>query len=182
MGQHSRLAIQGVLLVFAGLWQGGTALAQTIVPVSTTAELRSAVAAANSAGGGYTIRIADGTYTLPDTLYVNAPNVTLVGASGDRSKVLIQGDAMSPNARVGNVIRVAARNFTLQHVTLARSGWHLIQIVGEEDADGAVIRDCVLRDAHEQMIKVTIGGGPATGDNGLVENCVFEYSAGIGPQ
>jgi hypothetical protein len=82
------------------------------------------------------------------------------------------------------VIRVAGKNFTLQHVTVARSRWHLVQIVGEADADNAVIRDCVMRDAYEQMIKITlnIDDRRVSGDNGLIENCVFEYTAGIGPQ
>src|SRR5690606_3816565 len=98
--------------------------------------------------------------------------------------VTIQGDAMSAGARVGNVIRVAGQGFTLQHLTVARSRYHLIQIVGEEDADGAVIRDCIMRDAYEQMIKISLDvGNPGdSADNGLVENCLFEYTAGIGPQ
>jgi hypothetical protein len=146
--------------------------------------LRAAVDAANSGGGNRILEIADGTYTLNDTLQIKAPGITLIGASRDRSKVTIRGDAMSPTAQVGNVIRVAGKNFTLQHLTIARSRWHLIQIVGEEDADNAVIRDCVLRDAYEQMVKITldINDRRVSADNGLIENCLFEYTAGIGPQ
>lgn len=169
------------LLSFAG-WN--PSYAQTITSVSSVEQLRAAVEAANSSGGNRIIEIADGTYTLPDTLHIKAPGVTLIGASRDRTKVTIRGDAMSATAQVGNVIRVAGRNFTLQHVTLSRSRWHLIQIVGEEDADNAVIRDCVLRDAYEQMVKITldINDRRVSADNGLIENCVFEYTAGIGPQ
>jgi len=91
---------------------------------------------------------------------------------------------MSHTARIGNVIRVAARNFRLSDVTLQKSGFHLIQIAGESDADAPVIRNCILRDAYQQMIKVS--SDPAvpgvSSDNGLVENCLFEYTAGIGPQ
>jgi hypothetical protein len=157
--------------------------AQTIT-VSSVNELQSAVNAANSAGGNTTILVADGTYTLNDTLYINAPNVTLAGQSGDRGKVIIQGDAMSSGAHVGSVIRAAGSNFKLHDLTLQRSGFHLIQVVGEANADGPEIRDCVLRDAYQQMIKVSIdpASPSVTGDNGLIENCVFEYTAGIGPQ
>jgi hypothetical protein len=156
----------------------------TSVTVGTVAELHSAINAANSAGGNRTIMLRDGTYAINDTLYINAPNISIVGASGNRETVVIQGDAMSSSARVGNVIRVAASNFKLQDVTVQKSGWHLIQIVGEENADSPVIRNCILRDAYEQMVKVSINTATpsVTSDNGLVENCIFEYSAGVGPQ
>jgi hypothetical protein len=161
----------------------GTAQAG-IVTVATAAELQSAVATANNLGGNTKIVVRDGTYTLNDTLYVNVPNVAIVGQSSDRTKVIIQGDAMSSTAKVGNVIRVAASNFQLSDITLQKSRWHLIQIAGETNADAPVIKNCILRDAYEQILKVS--NDPAnsnvTSDNGLVENCIFEYTAGIGPQ
>jgi hypothetical protein len=168
----------GVLAGLAGTAQGGT------ITVGTVAELQNAVATANSSGGNTTIVVRDGTYTLSDTLYVNTPNVTITSQSGDRTKVVIQGDAMSSSAKVGNVIRVAASNFQLSDVTLQKSKWHLIQIAGETDADAPVIKNCILRDAYEQMLKVTVDtANPSiTSDNGRVENCIFEYTAGIGPQ
>ena len=168
----------GVLAGLSGTAQGGT------ITVGTVAELQNAVATANSLGGNTTISVRDGTYTLSDTLYVNAPNVAIVGQSGDRTKVIIQGDAMSGSAKVGNVIRVAASNFQLSDVTLQKSKWHLIQITGETNADSPVIKNCILRDAYEQIVKVSqdTANPNVTSDNGLVENCIFEYSAGIGPQ
>jgi hypothetical protein len=90
---------------------------------------------------------------------------------------------MSDTARVGNIIRVAASNFQLSNVTLQKSGFHLIQIAGETNAGSPVIRNCVLRDAYQQMLKVS--NDPASpgvsSNNGLVENCIFEYTAGVGP-
>jgi hypothetical protein len=163
----------------------GRVHATTTVTVYTEPELQSALATANSSGGGTTILLADGTYTLTSTLYVTAPNVTIAGASGDRTKAIIQGDAMSSTAQIGDVIRVAASNFTLHDVTLQRSGWHLIQIAGETNAQAPVIRNCILRDSYEQMLKVSDDPVNAPGvysNNGIVENCIFEYSAGIGPE
>jgi hypothetical protein len=47
-----------------------------------------------------------------------------------------------------------------------------------------VIRNCILRVAYQQMIKVS--NDPAargvSSDDGLIENCLFEYTAGVGPQ
>ena len=156
--------------------------AETIT-VSTVAELQNAVSTANKFGGNTTIMVQNGTYTLGDTLYINAPNVALVGQSRDRTQVIIQGDAMSSSATVGNVIRVAASNFQLSDITLQKSRWHLIQVVGEANADAPVIKNCILQDAYEQIIKVSQNSAnpDIVSDNGLVENCIFEYSAGIGP-
>lgn len=158
--------------------------AQTTINVSSAAQLQSAVQTANSAGGNRIISVADGTYTLSDTLYVNAPNVSIVGASGNRQNVIIQGTGMSSTASVGTIIRVAASGFTLRYVTVQKSKYHLVQIVGEQNADAPVLRDCILRDAYEQMVKVSIDQSNLSvgSDNGLVENCLFEYTAGIGPQ
>jgi len=168
----------GVLVGTVGTAYGGT------ITVGTVAELQNAVSTANSLGGNTTIVVRDGTYTLSDTLYVNAPNVAIVGQSGDRTKVVIQGDAMSGSAKVKNLVRAAGKNFQIRDLTLQKSGWHLLQIVGESDADNAVVRNVVFRDAYEQMLKGSIDQSNYnnTADNGLVENSLFEYTAGIGPQ
>lgn len=154
------------------------------INVGTAAELHSAVTSANASGGNTIILLRDGIYTLNDTLYINVPNVTIASLSGVRENVVVQGDAMSSTANIGNLIKVSAKNFQLSGVTLQRSRWHLIQIAGESNADAPVIRNCILRDAYEQIIKVSVNlANPSVAsDDGLVENCLFEYSAGIGPQ
>ena len=166
-----------LLVAIACLIVPATSLADT-VNVSSVAELEAAVSGGNSQGGNRTILLADGIYTLGTGLYINAPGITIAGESENRDAVVIEGDAMNPSASVGNVITVAASNFTLEHVTLQ------IQVRGEKDADSTIIRDCVLRDGYEQLVKVSVdvNNTSVSGDNGLVENCVFEYSAGIGPQ
>jgi len=167
----------------AALMFCAAAHAQTTIEVSNVSQLANAVTSANSSGGNVIISVADGTYSLSDTLYVNAPNVTIQGKSGARDKVIIQGDAMAENAHVGNVIRVAASNFKLNDVTLQKAGWHLIQIAGETNADAPVITNCILRDAYQQLVKVSQdpNNHNVVSDNGRIENCLFEYSAGIGP-
>ncbi len=173
------------LLILLALASGARpAHAADPIEVATVAQLRAALDAANATGGNRSILLADGTYTLTDTLYVNAPGITLAGRSGDRRRVVLQGDAMSATAQVGNVIRVAAKNFGLRDLTVQRSRWHLVQIAGESDADGAWLRDCILRDSFEQMVKVSVDPArpDVTADGGRVENCLFEYTAGVGPQ
>lgn len=161
------------------------ALAQAAtISVSNVTQLVDAVTTANGTSGGTVIELADGTYTLPDTLYVNASSVTITGKSGNRNNVIIQGDAMSDSAQVKNLIRAAGSNFRISNLTLRRSGWHLLQIAGENNADNPVISNVVFRDAYEQMLKVSIDQNnyASTSDNGIIENSLFEYTAGIGPQ
>lgn len=182
--KFSRNLIVSCAAILGPIGMGSADAQTTSVTVTNAVELQSAVAAANAAGGNRTILLQDGTYDLSDTLYVNAPNVTIAGASGNRQSAIIQGDAMSSTARVKTLIRAAASGFQFRDATLQKSGWHLIQIVGESNADSPILRNCILRDAYQQMVKVS--NDPATpdvtGDNGLVENCIFEYTAGIGPQ
>ncbi len=173
--------LAALILVFS---VSAPALPSASIVVGNAAELQNAISYANSTGGNTTILLRDGAYALATTQHILAPNVTIAGASGNRDKVVLQGDAMSASAAVKSIFRVAASRFTLRDVTMQRVGWHVIQIAGELNADYPAIRNCVLRDAFEQLLKVSNDSANpgVTGDNGLVENCLFEYTAGIGPQ
>ena len=172
------LALWVFLLTFGSIARGQSSV------VSTEAELRDAVASANSAASGYEILLTDGLYKLTDTLYVTGSNVRISSVSGDRERVVLQGDAMSGSARVKNLIRVTGENFEISDLTLQKSGWHLLQIAGENNADNPVIRNIIFRDAYEQMFKVSIDQADysVTSDNGVIEDSLFEYTQGIGPQ
>jgi hypothetical protein len=154
------------------------------ISVSSVSELHAAINQANNSGGNVTILVESGTYTLNNGLWVTAPGIRIGGKSGNRNDVIIQGDAMSSSASVGTLITVAADDFVLEGVTLQRSGNHLIQIKGESNADSPTIRNCILRDAFEQIVKVSVdlSNTSVSSDNGIIENCLFEYTAGIGPQ
>lgn len=181
MGRTLQCLLQGAVLWLAN---GTFAQAQSTLTVSTAAELQNAVTEANDAGGNRTITLTDGTYTLTDTLNVTAPHITITSQSGKREAVIIQGDAMSATAKVGILIRAAASYFQISNVTLQKSGYHLLQVVGENNADYAVVHNVIFRDAYQQLLKVSIDQNnyAVTGDNGLVEDSLFEYSAGIGPE
>ena len=58
------------------------------VTPAQAANLRSIVAAANT---GDTIRLADGTYVLPQALVFRTPGVTIRSASGNRDSVILDG-------------------------------------------------------------------------------------------
>lgn len=155
---------------------------QKIIDVSNTQQLYSALIKANKSG--YTvISLADGVYTVTKTLVVKGDYVTLKSLSGNRQNVVLTGQGMRKSEGVDNLIRVSGKHFILDGITLQKVGNHLIQIAGEQNADFPTLRNCVLRDAYEQLLKVSYNRKTkVASDNGLIENCKFVYTAGIGPQ
>jgi len=154
------------------------------VTVRTVLELAKAIAKANSKGGNTLINLEPGTYKLKRTLDIRADHIILKSSTGRPEDVIIEGTGMSKKSKVKNLIRVLGKHFVLSSITLQKSGHHLIQIAGEHNADNPVIRDCILLDAYQQMVKVSydIQNKPeVSSDFGLVENCTFTYTAGIGP-
>jgi parallel beta-helix repeat protein len=150
----------------------------TTITVSTVAELVNAVQQAN-ASGNLTILIEDGTYTLSEMLWIEGNNVTFRSRSGNRDAVVIRGQGM--NGSVSHIFNVPGDNFTAADMTIGWVANHAIQI--HSDGDNPVVHNVRFVDTYEQMLKVSFRPGDSTSsDNGLVEWCVFEYSAGIGPQ
>ncbi len=152
-----------------------------VVEISTAAELANAVRDANDAGGSRTLLLADGTYQLTQLLHVTAPDVTVRSASGSRDGVVLRGGGMTGS--VAHVFLVAGKRFTAADLTLGWVRYHGIQVQGEQDADDVLVHNVRFVDTGEQMLKVSFdASGPATGDRGIVRCCLFEYTAGIGPQ
>ena len=158
------------------------------VTVATTAELIDAVFALNNFDGPRTILLQDGVYTLTDSsyLYLVQPGVTFRSLSGNRDAVVLQGDSVfhadgsRTGGTVGNVIGVAADDFTLENVTVGNCANHAVQL--QVDIDNCVFRNVRFFNTGEQMLKVASNGTADHSDRGLVEDCLFEYPAGIGPQ
>ena len=149
------------------------------VTVNTAAELARAVEVANS-GGDKEILIEDGTYTLDSALVIQSDGVTVRSVSGNRSAVTVKGTGMSGD--VSHIFLVEADNFTVRDMTLRDVYYHAIQM--QPYAQAPTMINLHVLDTCEQMIKVAFNSTypDVHSDNGLVENCLFEYSAGIGPQ
>ncbi len=146
--------------------------------VDSTAELQDAVVKLTS---NTTILIADGTYNLTNTLNIRGvTNVAIRSASGNRDSVVLQGRGMS-DAAYGNVPHVVAvydaSDVLIADLTLRDAYYHLIQIHGEDDADGVHLYNLHLVDAGEQFVKGSTAGPPGPyADDGIVECSLFEYS------
>ncbi len=151
------------------------------VTVGDAAGLAAAIEAANN-GGPATILLQDGDYTLSNGLWVSRAGVTVRSVSGNRDAVVIQGQGMWGG--VTHIFWVAANDFTVRDVTLGNVANHAIQIHGDLGAGNATVSNCRLFDTYEQMIKISFNfDAPETFSvGGLIENCLFEYTAGVGPQ
>ena len=151
--------------------------------VSYSAELLNAVNAVKKQSGNGAIVLYDGIYELNKTLYITVPNVMLLSKSADPRAVILKGSGMHKSGSVGNLIRVSASGFVLDGITLRETNNHLIQIAAEQNADMPVIRNCIMQDGYEQLLKVSynIDTPEIFSDAGLVEYCLFEYTQGIGP-
>ena len=156
------------------------AFAQSVT-VNSASGLAQAITAANS-GGANEIILEDGDYALDDMLWLSADNISVRSLSGNRESVVIRGKGMYGN--VSHIFNVAGSNFSLRDVTLRDVANHAIQISGNLNAHAPHIKNVHILDTFEQMLKVSYNSDntAARSDNGIVEDCLFEYSAGIGPQ
>src|SRR6266699_3051488 len=146
-----------------------------IVNVSTEPQLQTAMGNLQS---GDTILLADRTYNLTSTLYVNGRNnVTIRGTAGSTNVVLV-GRGMD-NSSYGNVpfgIWSNGTNTTIAHLTI-RDTWDN-EIIFNPGAQSPRVYCVRLINAGSQFIKsnptdVTAGIGV---NNGVVEYCWFEYT------
>jgi len=154
-----------------------------IYNVRNTEELYQALNKASKAGGYAAILFADGIYHIKQTLNITSPNLMLLSKSGTPNNTILRGNGMKATKGVDNLIRVAAPNFVLDGLTLEQAGNHLVQIAGESGAKEPIIRNSILQNGYEQLMKVTYSkkGTDRFSNNGLVENCLFRYTQGIGP-
>jgi len=146
-----------------------------VVNVSTEPQLQSAMGNLLS---GDTILIAEGTYNLTSSLYVNGRNnVTIRGAAGSTNVVLV-GRGMD-NSSFGNVpfgIWSNSTNTTIAHLTI-RDTWDN-EIIFNAGAQSPHVYCVRLINAGSQFLKsnpTDVNAGLGV-NNGVVEYCWFEYT------
>jgi len=147
--------------------------------VSNVSELLDAVEYAN-ANGNVEILLEDGTYQLDGMLWIDGYNVGFRGYSGNYDAVVIRGEGMTGG--VSHVFNVPSDYFAVQDMTIGWISNHAVQIHGNSNADYPYFNNVRFVDTGEQMLKISSDFSSNYSDNGIVENCRFEYSAGIGPQ
>jgi Right handed beta helix region len=140
----------------------------SVVQVSTEAQLQTAM---KSLQTGMTILIANGTYNLSNTLYVNnVNNVTIRGASGCDDVVLIgRGITNSNFGSVPHGIWTNSSNTVIAHLTIRDVYYH--PIILNPGTQRPRIYNVRLKNGGQQLIK----GNPTSPTDG-VDNGVVEYS------
>jgi len=114
-------------------------------------------------------------------LWIVGDNVGFRGRSGNRDAVIIRGDGMTGG--VSHVFNVPGDYFNAEDITIGRVSCHGVQIHGNADADYPHFSNVRFIDTGEQMLKISYEEGNSnSSDGGIVENCSFEYTAGVGPQ
>lgn len=148
-----------------------------IVNVSTEPQLQTAI---GNLQAGDTIVIADGTYNLTSTLYINGKNnVTIRGNSGS-ANVVLAGNGMD-NANFGNTefgIWSNSGNTTIAHLTIRDT--YDNTIILNPGANSARIYSCSLINSGSQFVKsnpITNPDGSVTGNtNGVLEYTIMAYT------
>ena len=134
-----------------------------LINVSTVSQLVNAV---NAATSGTTILIANGTYNLDGAyLRIEAPDVTLRSASGNREAVILDG-----NYQTTEIIQVAASNVTIADITLREAYDHPIHVMSVDGAHtlNTLIYNVHIVDPGQQAIKINPAADGYYTDNGTI--------------
>ena len=130
--------------------------------------LRSIVGAAKT---GDTIRLADGTYVLPQALVFRTPGVTLRSASGNRNSVILDGQY-----KAGEIVSAMESNITIADMTLTRAFYHVVHVSPSAGSTtGTLLHNLRIVDAAEQFVKVNNVGTEYT-DNGIIRCSSLELT------
>lgn len=117
-------------------------------------------AIALAAEDGDVIRLADGTYDVSADVVMQlvAPNVTLISASRDASKVILDGGAHAAR----EIIQIGASNVTVAHLTIRNARDHHLHFTPRgADITGGTVYGVVLVDGGQQFLK----SNPDAGDH-----------------
>lgn len=151
--------------------------------MSNTNELRKAIRQVNNDESETPVKVIlrDGNYQNSSNLLIRRANVTFRSEANDASKVILTGRGMQRSSAIDVIFDISADNITIDGLTIRGSANHLIQVRAERDADHFTLRNCILQDSYQQLLKISgnqIGG---YSDNGIIDNNRFEYTAGVGP-
>jgi len=150
--------------------------------VKTISELERTIKAANSEAKPATILLADGTYTLDSAaLNITCDGLVIRSASGKREKVIVRGPNEGPKATTAHIFLISASDVVIADLTLGYCRFHGIQIRGEEphNASGLHVHNCHIVNCNEQFIKGSSAKtDPVGARDGIIENCLFEFTSG----
>ena len=154
-------------------------------PTGTVVNVDPSMAAAlpamvRDAAAGTTFVLADGTYRMGGDeasrrIRIRAPNVTIRSASGDASRVVIDGEYTTLET-----ITVEASDATIAEITITHAVDHCVHVYGNDGGPtltGFVMHRARILDCGEQFLKVNPSGArDAFVDAGTVTCSHFEMT------
>ena len=137
----------------------------------TPSQVGSLQSIADAARPGDTIQLSDGLYSLPETLVLRTPGVTLRSKSGNRLDVVLDG-----RYAVGDLLLLRRSDITIADLTLTRANWHLVHVVPDGGPlSGTTLHNLRAVDGREQFIKVNPAGGQYA-ENGVIRCSALEMT------
>jgi hypothetical protein len=150
--------------------------------VANVSQLDTALAAANRANVACTILLDDGTYLLDlPALDIRFSGLVIRSATGNRDAVIVRGPNEGTNASAANVFLVSANDVVIADLTLGYCRHHGVQVRGEKpfDVSGLRVHNCRLVNCNQQFIKGSSSeDDPVGATDGIIEQCLFEFTSG----
>ena len=143
-----------------------------MVTVSSVKELETAV---QYSFAGVSILINDGVYNLNGRWFsLNVPGITIRSASGNRDKVILDGDYKSPS-----VFEITASDVTIADLTIKYPYNHAIHVISPlqgNDTSDTLIHNVHIVDPGQQAIKINPVGDDTYPVNGSIECSQIELT------
>ena len=138
-----------------------------VIRVSDAAGLSRALDAAKS---NSTVLLEDGLYKLSRALQIRADHVTLRSASGQRERVVLDGEStLGEGIRITNCTGATIADLTLQNIR-----WNGIKIDSDTNVQNATIYNCVLHNIWQRGIK-GVAVPNERRDSAAPTDCVIRY-------
>ena len=146
-----------------------------VVNVGTADQLRAAITGAKD---GDIISIADGTYQIVPWMWLkDKKNVTIRGASGDPTKVILKGKGWDQGGDHDNEDLLwidSSENITIAYVTITEVHAYGLKINADGGPKNINVYNCHFRDIGIRGIKGTKGDSGKSVSKGSVRYCIFE--------
>jgi hypothetical protein len=142
-----------------------------VIRVKTVEQIRAALKDVKPGG---TILIADGHYMMHH-LEIGQPDVTLRSASGDRSKVILDGNRGPDKTYAGELVRIQADGITVADLTIQNAKWNGFKLYNL--VDRARIHNCVIHNVWQRGVKQglrpEVNGKRQYNHDNRVQYCLF---------
>jgi hypothetical protein len=127
--------------------EAGPGRAAHVIRVATVEAL---FRAAEDVAPGGTILVADGQYAMPTYLELHTDRVTLRSESGDRARVVLDGE----NSRHGEILGVGnCSGVVIADLTVANARTNAIKINSDRFATTVTVRNCVIHNTWQRGVK-----------------------------